>query len=130
VTIRPRSGDLEAAARPHAPRHSGEYVGAHVELCDLCGFSFRNERIHPRGVAGTDITGEQAVHVLAHYGAGGFPAGDFTMALIGIIVRADPTNMAKLSLGFPGYVAAVRLAQDDRDGVTRLQEIARETGLL
>jgi hypothetical protein len=39
-TIRPRSGDLEAATHRHAFVPSGEYVGAHVEICDLCGLSF------------------------------------------------------------------------------------------
>lgn len=44
-TIRPRPGDLEAAARPHAPVRSGEFIGT-VELCDLCGLSFTNLTIH------------------------------------------------------------------------------------
>jgi hypothetical protein len=36
---------MEAAAQPHTPVHSGEYVGS-VELCDLCGMSISNLTIH------------------------------------------------------------------------------------
>jgi hypothetical protein len=46
-TIRPRPGDLEAATRPHVPVPSGQYVGASVEVCDLCGCSFTNQSAHP-----------------------------------------------------------------------------------
>ena len=66
----------------------------------------------------------EAAHVLAHYGEGGIAAGGFTMALIAVIVRADPGNRARLALGFPGYVAAVQVADGDLSGIARLREIA------
>ena len=66
----------------------------------------------------------EAAHVLAHYGEGGIAAGGFTMALIAVIVRADPGNRARLALGFPGYVAAVQVADGDLAGIARLREIA------
>lgn len=77
----------------------------------------------------TGISGEQAAHVLHHFGEGGFPPGAFTRTLIHAMTMADPANLAALALGFPGYAAAVRLAKDDFGGVVRLRQIAREAGL-
>lgn len=71
-----------------------------------------------------DITAEVAAHVLCHYGAGGYRAGSFTMALIEVIARADPQNRALLALGHPAYVAAVNLIDRTTDGVAKLSEIA------
>jgi hypothetical protein len=45
--VRPRRGDLSAALQQHSPVPSGECVGAHVEICDLCGMTFPNQYIHP-----------------------------------------------------------------------------------
>lgn len=71
------------------------------------------------------ITAIEASHVLAHFGAGGYPAGSFTRTLIRATTAADPANRARLALGFPGYVAAVDLAQNDPAGIAKLQAIAR-----
>lgn len=72
----------------------------------------------------TNPTPEEAAHVLAAYDAGGFRAGSFTMSLIDTIQRADPTNRARLALGFPGYVTAVEWAMTDLAGIDRLREVA------
>lgn len=69
------------------------------------------------------ITGEEAAHVLAHYGEGGFRAGNFTMGLIELMIRADPRNMALLCDAFPGHGAAVRLSQRI-GGIHELRKIA------
>jgi hypothetical protein len=70
------------------------------------------------------ITAEAAAHVLFHYGRdGGYQAG--STSLLYTIDLADPGNRDKLAQAFPEYVAAVVAIQYDRDGVTRLQRIAR-----
>ncbi|WP_052808710.1 hypothetical protein [Streptomyces cyaneogriseus] len=74
----------------------------------------------------TSITTDAAAHVLFHYGHhGGYQAGSFTTHLIAAIDSADPSNKARLTLGFPEYVAAINLIQNHRNGVARLQAIAR-----
>lgn len=65
-----------------------------------------------------------AAHVLHHFGApGGYPAGSFTTALIDLMSRADPQNFARLTLGFPEYGHAVRVAQHSVDGIAFLREV-------
>lgn len=71
------------------------------------------------------ISRETAAHVLSHFGRGGYPAGDWTESLISVIVRADRTNGAKLSLAFPDYGAAIDLAKNHEAGIAILQAIAR-----
>lgn len=68
---------------------------------------------------------EHANAVLFHYGptTGLMEPGSFVQALITAIARADPYNRARLGLGFPGYVAAVRLAEGRMDGMERLHAI-------
>lgn len=57
----------------------------------------------------TKVTKQEARHVLAFYGLeGGEAAGGFTQSLMLAISRADQSNLAKLRLGFPGYVAAMK----------------------
>lgn len=70
------------------------------------------------------VTAGDAHAVLWHFGSGGYEPGDFTKALVEVIVRADPANRACLALGFPGLVSAVQLAQGRLDGIARLQAIA------
>lgn len=70
------------------------------------------------------ITPVIAAHVLAHFGRGGYGAGSFAADLIMLIARADPDNRARLLCPFPGYVAAVNLAQNTTAGIGRLAEIA------
>lgn len=76
----------------------------------------------------TTITPAIAAHVLHHFDGDGIRAGSFTVRLIELITHADPTNRAKLALGFPGYVAGVDLAQNDLDGMTELGRIAADFG--
>lgn len=71
------------------------------------------------------ITREEAAHVLHHYGEGGMEAGSFIRQLIAAMVAADPVNLARLATVFPGYAAAVRLANGSLDGITTLQALAR-----
>lgn len=52
-TVRPRYGDLEAATHRHEFVPSGEYVGSHVELCDLCGLSLPSRMHSNQGQVGT-----------------------------------------------------------------------------
>jgi hypothetical protein len=71
------------------------------------------------------IPADTAAHVLFHYGLdGGYQAGSFTTFLLATIAAADPTNLDRLALGFPDYVAAVTAIQYDPDGTQRLQDIA------
>lgn len=81
----------------------------------------------PTGIpigAPTGVTPEVASHVLHHYGEGGYEAGSFTRQLIATVAAADPINMARLGLGFPEYVAAVRLANNFTEGIAILRAIA------
>jgi hypothetical protein len=77
----------------------------------------------------TTITPAIAAHVLHHFDGGGIRAGSFTVRLVELITHADPTNRARLALGFGGYVTAVSLAQHDFDGMTELRRIAAEFGI-
>lgn len=71
------------------------------------------------------IPADTAAHVLFHYGLdGGYQAGSFTTFLLTAIAAADPTNLDRLALGFPDYVAAVTAIQYDPDGAQRLQDLA------
>ncbi|CAL9663868.1 hypothetical protein SUDANB1_07112 [Streptomyces sp. enrichment culture] len=74
----------------------------------------------------TAIPTDVAAHVLFHYGhEGGYQAGSFTTNLIVAIDSADPSNKARLGLGFPEYVAAVNAMQYSHNGVEYLQSIVR-----
>lgn len=78
------------------------------------------------------ITPTIAKHVLYHFcgtGGGGMQAGQFTSLLIEAIACADIVNQHKLSTEFPGYVFAVKLAQNDEKGIAVLQEIATKDNL-
>jgi hypothetical protein len=72
------------------------------------------------------IPPDVAAHVLFHYGReGGYQAGSFTTALLAAMGTADPSNLDRLALGFPEYVAAVTAIQYDPDGVAHLQAIVQ-----
>jgi hypothetical protein len=73
----------------------------------------------------TTIPAEVAAHVLSHFGRGGYPAGDWSEALITLIDRANMTNRAKLLAAFPDYGAAVLLAKYDEEGIDKLKRAAR-----
>lgn len=75
-----------------------------------------------------DITPRNAANALWTIGQGGYPGDGFTIYLLRCIEQADAPNLARLALGFPGLVAAWRLAHDP-SGVVRLQALAdREDG--
>lgn len=71
-----------------------------------------------------DVTPSIAADVLWYFDHGGYEPGSFTRSLLGTICSADPANSIRLSLGFPGYVAACRWAREDPNGIERLREIA------
>lgn len=78
------------------------------------------------------ISRQEAAHVLWHYGpdvSGGRQAamepGSFVSTLIRAIALADPVNKARLYLGFPGYVAASALIENQPGGAARLVAVAR-----
>ena len=77
--------------------------------------------------AGAFIDTQTAQHVLWHFGQGGYEPGSFTKHLLLAIGTADPANQTRLSLGFPGYVAAMQLAQTSDTGIATLQTIAAGT---
>lgn len=54
-------------------------------------------------------------HILAAFGRGGIQPGSFTASLIKTIAIADSDNLARLRLGFPEYVDAVRAYQTGVD---------------
>lgn len=68
------------------------------------------------------VTPEMAAHVLAHFNAGGFFPGSFTRQLIALMASADETNRLRLAFGFPGYAAAVGLAQNTDFGIAMLRQ--------
>ncbi len=76
------------------------------------------------------ITTDEANHVLNRFraciteGPLGYKAGDFVESLLDAISAADPINRGKLAAGFPGYVRAYRLAQEDEHGLRMLQLLA------
>lgn len=71
------------------------------------------------------ISPDTAAHVLYSYGAGGYRPGDFTLALITALVRADHDNRARLSYAFPDYAYAVHLADHDPNGLDKLRHHMR-----
>ena len=73
------------------------------------------------------ITPEIANQVVHYFDSSrGYPAGGFMGDLIALICKADPRNKARLAIGFGGYVQAVILAQEEADGLDRLDHIARQ----
>lgn len=68
---------------------------------------------------------EDARHVLFHFGRpGGYQAGSFTTHLLHALSSADPAHFARLAAAYPSLAAAVDLAQNDQDGIAKLQHIA------
>lgn len=70
------------------------------------------------------IPAETARHVLAVFNRGGYPPGRFGLQLLQLIAGADQDNLARLAEAYPTEVEAVRMAQYDEDGISRLQAIA------
>lgn len=72
-----------------------------------------------------EITPEEARNVLHYFGhPQGWEAGSFTKALLAAIAKADLGNRALVSLGFPGLVSAMNLAQHQTSGIDKLLKIA------
>ncbi|MFJ7067540.1 hypothetical protein [Streptomyces sp. NPDC101115] len=79
-----------------------------------------------RAAASVGIDRETAAHVLWRFGhEGGYPPGDHAAALLRLIAGADVVNRARFAAGFPALAEAVRMASNDRDGIARLQQIAK-----
>jgi hypothetical protein len=70
------------------------------------------------------VTAVEAAHVLHHYGEGGYQPGGFVADLIGLMARADPTNLLLLGIVYPGYAAAVCMIKFDPDGIEQLRRLA------
>lgn len=72
------------------------------------------------------VSPTEASHVLWHFGetAGALEPGSFTTRLLAACTAADPINLRRLGLGFPGYAAAVALAQGSTQGIAVLRVIA------
>lgn len=69
---------------------------------------------------------EDARHVLWYHGdkANGWQPGMFTSKLLSAAGHADAYNLEALAEGFPGLIAAVRVAQYEAGGMERLVAIA------
>lgn len=74
-----------------------------------------------------DIEPHEAAEVLWHFGNPGYEPGTFNRLLISTMSAADSENLAKLGAAFPGYAAAVHMAQRERHGLDRLTRIAEGT---
>lgn len=72
------------------------------------------------------ISTSDAQAVLWYFGAeGGLEPGGFTGSLMRAIARADSANARRLRRGFPGLVTAVKMCQEDPNGLVRLQDLVR-----
>ena len=60
-----------------------------------------------------------------HNHAGDRECGDFKRSLITAIIFAGPEDRARLALGFPSLVAAIRSQTSNPAGIEYLQGIAR-----
>lgn len=69
-------------------------------------------------------TPHEACQVLWPLAREGYEPGSFVDSLIETMCRADPGNLAKLALGFPGYASAVHAYKNDDDGLDRLRSVA------
>jgi hypothetical protein len=71
------------------------------------------------------IPAETARHVLWTFACGGgYQPGSFTQKLLELLAAADVVNTARLAVAFPAEAEAVRMAQNDRDGIAKLTAIA------
>lgn len=72
-----------------------------------------------------EISPEEARNVLHYFGhPQGWEPGSFTQEMLQAIAKADLSNRSLLSLGFPGLVAAMNLAQHQLGGINQLVKIA------
>lgn len=79
-----------------------------------------------RMLTSDSISAHQAAVVCHQYDLpGGYEGSGFTGGLVAVMARADADNLARLAQGYPGYAAAVRLAQSGADGEELLSAVAR-----
>lgn len=72
----------------------------------------------------TAPTQKEAAHVLHFFDhRKGWQAGGFDAALLSAFSKADAWNFSLLSIGFPGYGSAMRMAQTELDGLDKLERI-------
>ena len=70
----------------------------------------------------------EARHVLWHFRQpGGIEPGSFVTKLLEAMAAADPMNLRRLGVGFPGYGLAMTWALNDLQGFARLQRVAGVT---
>lgn len=71
------------------------------------------------------LTNEVIRHVLWYFGDHeyGWEAGRFTYHLMCCFQRADPDNYLHLSVGFPAYAEAMRVAMREEGGMETLRAI-------
>lgn len=79
----------------------------------------------PSAVGVAEIPREVAAHVLHAFSGSGYPAGEFFRAVIVALTLADPANAVRLSLAYPDYALAVRLAKEHPAGMDILTAINR-----
>ena len=79
-------------------------------------------------IDGVDIPVHVARHVLHHFGDEGLgiQPGSFITLLMRAASHADRSNRARLLLGFPEYVAALRLVSDTEEGLQQLRVFVQE----
>jgi DNA polymerase III epsilon subunit-like protein len=77
--------------------------------------------------ATTEVTADDAAHVLWHFGhlAGAKQPGSGTENLIRAIATADLAGRSRLASVYPGLALAVHMATREPDGVDQLRAIAR-----
>ena len=76
-------------------------------------------------VTAPGLDAKVARQVLWHFREpGGMEPGEFIKALLTAMARADPMNLRRLGLGYPGYALAMSMAQNTDFGIAWLQEAA------
>lgn len=72
------------------------------------------------------IPPEVCANVVYTFDGRGYPPGSFFRKLVHAIVGADPHNRYRLALGFPEWVRAVNLAQNEPGGLNMMMKANRE----
>lgn len=72
------------------------------------------------------IPPEVCANVVYAFDGRGYPSGEFFRKLLHAVVGADPHNRRRLALGFPEWVRAVNLAQNEPGGLNMMMKANRE----
>ena len=72
------------------------------------------------------IPPEVCANVVYAFDGRGYPSGEFFRKLLHAVVGADPHNRRRLALGFPEWVRAVNLAQNEPGGLNMMMQANRE----